>query len=243
VFDVMDGFTGVWHLSEAGNANADNYKDATMNAAHATGVLLTAENSGPGRIGKALLLASTSMRRQYAQVPLEKSRLYDQPNKMTYSIWSNAKSHTVSYQAMFTKGEGSFRIHYVGLASYYGNKHITEPCLESTTRNDICPVNTRSGTDVAPGQWFHLLAVHDHPSIKYYVNGKLEAMLTAAEAWKSDATKMVMIGNNSSSLGRAFDGLLDEARLMNVPKDEHWAKLEYESQREGQKFLTFEAGN
>ena len=64
-------------------------------------------------------------------------------------------------------------------------------------------------------------------------------MLSTPAPWKSDATKMVMIGNNSSSLGRAFDGFLDEARLMNVPKDANWIKLEFESQKEGQKFVTF----
>ena len=36
------------------------------------------------------------------------------------------------------------------------------------------------------------------------------------------------------------DGSLDEARILNVVKDADWAKLEYESQREGQKLVTFE---
>ena len=39
--------------------------------------------------------------------------------------------------------------------------------------------------------------------------------------------------------GRQWDGVLDEARVLNVVKDEHWIKLDYESRREGQKFLTF----
>ena len=39
--------------------------------------------------------------------------------------------------------------------------------------------------------------------------------------------------------GRQWDGMLDEARVLNIPKDEHWIKLDYESQRGGQKFYTF----
>jgi hypothetical protein len=54
-------------------------------------------------------------------------------------------------------------------------------------------------------------------------------------------TKEVAIGNNSSSMGRSWDGYLDEARVMKVVKDANWVKLEYESQREGQKFLTMGA--
>jgi hypothetical protein len=139
---------------------------------------------------------------------------------------------------MFTKGEGDFRLHYFGKAEYYGNRHLTESCLESSTRNDICPVS-RQGTDVRPGAgWFHILAIHNHPRTSFWVNGKMEAELMAPEAWKTAAAAKVMIGNNSSSTGRAFDGLLDEPRLMVVAKDANWIKLEYESQKPGQKFST-----
>ncbi len=96
---------------------------------------------------------------------------------MTYSIWVNAKSHNVEYQAMFTKGEGDFRIHYFGKAEYYGNRHLTESCLEGAVSNDVCPVS-RQGADVKPGTgWYHLLAIHKHPETSYFVNGKQEALL------------------------------------------------------------------
>jgi hypothetical protein len=104
---------------------------------------------------------------------------------------------------------------------------------------DQCAVNVAGGTDVAPGKWFHLVSVHDHPKISTYVNGVLQKTETDSGAWKSDATRPVMIGNNSSAAGRSFDGLIDEARVLGVPKDANWIKLEYESQREGQKFLSF----
>ena len=49
------------------------------------------------------------------------------------------------------------------------------------------------------------------------------------------------IGNQSQfpQRGRQWDGLLDEARFLNVVKDDHWIKLDYESQRDGQKLVTF----
>ena len=232
VFDVKEGFGGVWHLSEPGSTTADGYKDATANAAHGTGVAMNAQATGDGRIGKAALLALAS--RQWIQIGLEKSKLYDMPNKMTYSVWAFAKTHTVSYQAHLTKGEGGFRLHY------FGTSNIVETCLESGAgNNDLCPVN-RNGVRVVNGQWFHLVGTHDHPRHTIYVNGKLDAAFMSNELWKSDPTKPVMIGNNSSNTSRSFDGFLDEARIMNVAKDDHWIKLEYESQREGQKFLTIE---
>jgi hypothetical protein len=234
VFDVKDGFTGVWHLSDPGSATPDGYKDSTANAAHGSGVATTAESTGPGRVGNAVLLANA--KQQWVQIGLEKSKLYDDQAKMTYSIWSFAKTHTVDYQCMFSKGEKSFRIHY------FGTSTTVETCAESGAgQNDLCPVNTK-GIKVVNGQWFHLLAVHDFPKHAIYVNGVLQAEATEMGSFISDPTKAVMIGNNASNTKRAFDGFLDEARLMNVPKDANWIKLEYESQKEGQKFLSVLAG-
>ena len=38
---------------------------------------------------------------------------------------------------------------------------------------------------------------------------------------------------------REWDGILDEARVLKVARDANWVKLEFESQKEGAKFLSF----
>jgi hypothetical protein len=237
VFDTKDGFVGVWHLSEAAGTTAGAYKDATANAADATGIAMEADSTAAGRVGKATSLVHA--KKQYIQIDGDKNKLFDIYDKMTYSIWVQQKSHTVEYQCMFSKGEGGFRIHFYGAADWGENKgkHISEICVEAA--GDLCAVNPGGGTDVAPNKWLHLVGVHDHPKMSYYVNGVLEKSLSDNGAWKSDATKPVQIGANSSSQTRSFDGLLDEARIMGVPKDLNWVKLEFESQKEGQKFVTF----
>jgi hypothetical protein len=80
--------------------------------------------------------------------------------------------------------------------------------------------------------------VQNHPKLSTYVNGVLQKTEMDPGRWKSDPNKPVMIGNNSSSTGRSFDGLIDEARFMNVAQDANWIKLDYESQRGEQKFLS-----
>jgi hypothetical protein len=242
VFDTAEGWAGVWHLAEAGNTMAGNYKDATANAADASQKATSAAGSAPGRVGPALSLASSMM--QYLQVDggVDKNKVFDMPDHMTYSIWVNPKSHTVEYQCMFSKGEGGFRIHFYGAADWTENKgkNIVEMCAEGTQSNDMCPV-APGKTDVAIGKWTLITAVHDKPKLTLYINGAQEATISINETWKSDATKAVSIGNNSSNLKRAFDGLLDEARVLNVSKDANWIKLDFESQKEGSKFVTFGA--
>jgi hypothetical protein len=179
---------------------------------------------------------------QYLQVDggVEKNKIFDMPDKMTYSLWVNPKTHDVEYQCMFSKGEGGFRIHFYGASDWDENKHknVVELCAEGTKSNDMCPVKP-GNFDVALGKWTLITAVHDHPKLTLYLNGVQEATLTADEDWKSDATRPVSIGTNSSKIERAFDGLLDEARVLNVAKDVNWIKLDFESQKEGSKFLSF----
>ncbi len=238
VFDVKEGFMGVWHLSEPGSTQAGGYKDSTANQGHATGVRMTAQGTGAGRMGNAISLNGGM--NQFAAAAVDKSRIdAAAAHKMTYSIWFNYKTHTKSYQCMFSKGEGDFRLHFVGQASDYGGRHLTESCLQSAQTNDVCPVDRMNGTNAQAGTWYHILGIHDFPSVRFYVNGKFEAERISDTTWQTDNNRSVTIGNNASSQGRSFDGLLDEARVMLVAKDVNWIKLEYESQREGQKFLTF----
>jgi Concanavalin A-like lectin/glucanases superfamily len=84
-------------------------------------------------------------------------------------------------------------------------------------------------------RWFHFTGVHDHPQVKLYVNGALEAADTFDSAWTS-GDYLVGIGNQSQfpAEGRFWDGVLDEARVSDVVRDDHWIKLDYESQRDGQ---------
>ena len=110
-------------------------------------------------------------------------------------------------------------------------------CVEQTPNADLCVVGK---TDVVPGQWFQVTAVHDFPKAKIYVNGVLEKADTFDVNWIS-GDHPVGIGNQSQfpDKGRSWDGVLDEARAMNVSKNDDWVKLDYESQREGSKLLVF----
>jgi hypothetical protein len=77
-------------------------------------------------------------------------------------------------------------------------------------------------------------------NLAVYVNGQRKAATTAPGAHK---VYPFGIGNQSQNgrnqEKRGFDGILDEARVFNVEKDDTWAKLDYESQREGSKFVEF----
>jgi hypothetical protein len=247
VFDTKEGFVGVYHLNEEGSTAEGGYLDATANEAHMTGVNLKPGSRVEGRVGKALALDYAQLQWVKLDHP-KKKRLFDLTTRATVSIWAKARSYQnkgnkeqkalPGYETMFAKGDNSWRLQKYGIRDWHKPAaDLLEMCVESPPNADLCVVGK---TDMAPGQWFQIVAVHDFPKAKIYVNGALEKSETFDVNWIS-GDHAVGIGNQSQfpEKGRQWDGLLDEARVLNVAKSDDWIKLDYESQREGSKLLSF----
>jgi hypothetical protein len=244
VFATKDGFLGVWHLDDEGGTAPGGYKDATANEAHGTGVNLAPGSRVAARVGKGLALDYAKV--QWVKIDSEKRKLFDVTQQVTFSIWAKARSFgntrsvdgkaLVGYETMFAKGDNSWRVQKFGVRSWHTPPaDLVEICVEKAPRGDLCAIGR---TDMQLDTWYHFVGVHEHPHVKLYVNGQLEMVDRYDVPWKSD-DHPVGIGNQSQfpDRGRQWDGVLDEARVMNVAKDSHWIKLDYESQRENQQFL------
>jgi hypothetical protein len=137
---------------------------------------------------------------------------------------------------MWAKGDNSWRLQKYGIKSWHKPPaERIEMCVEQPPNADLC---VPGKTDMVTGQWFHVVAVHDFPKARLYVNGVLDKEDTFDVNWKSDEHP-VGLGNQSQfpEKGRQWDGWLDEARALSVAKDANWIKLDYESQKEGAKLL------
>ena len=247
VFDSKDGFVGVYHLNEEGNTVEDGYKDATATEAHMTGINLKPGARVEGRVGKGLGLDYAQAQWLKLDHP-KKKRNFDLTTHATVSIWVKARSYQnkgnqaqkalPGYETMFAKGDNSWRLQKFGIRDWHKPPaDLIEMCVEQPPSGDLCVVGK---TDLVPGQWFHVVAVHDFPKAKIYVNGLLEKAETFDVNWIS-GDHPVGLGNQSQfpEKGRWWDGTLDEARVLNVAKNDDWIKLDYESQREGAKLLSF----
>ena len=242
VFDTREGWVGVWHLADDGGMEEGGYRDATANGANGTGVNMVRSSRVDARLGSGALFRYPA--NQWIRIGGAKRTSFDITNHLTFSIWAKANSYgnrgegRNGYETMFAKGDNSWRLQKFGIPSWHKPPaDLIEICVEQPPRADLCVVGK---TDMTTNQWFHLVGVHDHPKVRLYVNGVLDKEETFAVPWRSD-DHAVGIGNQSQfpDKGRQWDGLLDEARVLNVVKDEHWIKLDYESQREGQQFLKF----
>jgi hypothetical protein len=247
VFATKEGWVGVYHLAEAGSSVEEGYKDDTANQAHMTGVNLDAGARAEGRLGKGVQLDYAKVQWLKLDHP-KKKRAFDLTTRGTFSIWAKARSYSnkgdeakralPGYETMFAKGDNSWRLQKYGIKSWHKPPaERIEMCVEQPPSADLC---VPGNTDMVTGRWFHVVAVHDFPKAKLYVNGVLDKADTFDVNWVS-GDHPVGIGNQTQfpEKGRQWDGWLDEARVLNVPKDDHWLKLDYESQREGSKLLSF----
>lgn len=229
VFSTAAGFVGVWHLAEDGAAAVGGFKDASESGLDATGVNLAAGALVPGVLGNGIKMLNAM--RQWVRVddPMMKFR----PAKMTASVWGWAdgfparwgKDGSPGYQTIYSSGEGWT------IQRETGGRF--EACI-----NQDCGIGKAMNTK----EWVHFVLVRNMGTFSLYMNGVRASGGGAPN--RADA-KPLGIGQQTQYLDpvanvnekRSWEGILDEARVMNVAASADWVKLEYESQRPGSKFL------
>ncbi|HEY0711888.1 MAG TPA: DUF2341 domain-containing protein [Polyangia bacterium] len=238
VFKREDGFVGVWHLDEDGNTTANGYKDSSSHEAHGTGVAMVAGSRVNGRIGKANQLENPTGQNtaRWIRVDGEKATQFNPGPPITVSIWALANSYPIrSYETIIAKGDTSWTLQKVMYSTGIGY----QSCLYSNAiMNHACAYNF-AGQPLVTKQWLHFMLVLQEPRQALYINGKFNAMSDLAQ-WQKGAHPLG-IGNQTQILGgrRQWDGILDEARVMQVARPLAWAKLEFESQKENPTLLKF----
>jgi hypothetical protein len=236
VFKKDNGFVGVWHLDEEGNTDADGYKDSSDHGAHGTGVAMVPGSRVDARIGKGVHLDNPLGQEvaHWIQVGGEKAAQFNPTRPITVSIWALGYSYPIrSYETMICKGDTSWTLQRVQYSTGMGY----QSCVR-TPGYHLCAYNF-AGQGLVTKQWLHFMLVLEEPSMKLYINGQLNAAQSAGPWNKGDHP--LGIGNQTQNLRgrRQWDGILDEARVMQAARSASWAKLDYESQREGAKLLRF----
>jgi hypothetical protein len=244
VFERAHGFVGVWHLGEDGNIEPGGYKDSSDHDAHGTGVGMMPGSRVDARIGKGTHLDNRSGQdtARWIRVTGEKARQFNPGTPITVSIWALGHSYPIrSYETMIAKGDTSWTLQRVQYGPGGGAQKIAGQGYQTCVRTPayhLCAYNF-AGQGLVTNEWLHFMVVLEEPGMKLYINGELNASESAGPWNKGDHD--LGIGNQTQHLGgrRQWDGVLDEARVMQVPRSRSWAKLDYESQRRAPTLLEF----
>jgi hypothetical protein len=235
VFSMEDGYIGVFHLGEDGSNEPGAYKDASANGADATGHNMAPGATAPGRVGKAVLLDNPGGQGKNQWIGVEGPKVNDTYNataehSITASAWAYGNSFSGYYETVFSKGDTSWTLQ----RDYQGR---TETCTWSGTYHS-CAI-----TKAPPvKKWVHYTIVQTLTKLTLYVDGKQAA--SAGSFGKTGMHGFAISHNMQSDKDelkgkREWDGMIDEARVMVGAKDASWVQLDFESQREGTKLVSF----
>ena len=244
VFKRANGFVGVWHLGEDGNIEPGGYKDSSDHEAHGTGVGMMPGSRVDARIGKGTHLDNPAGQdtARWIRVTGEKASQFNPGPPITVSIWALGYSYPIrSYETMIAKGDTSWTLQRVQYGPGGGAQKIAGQGYQTCVRTPayhLCAYNF-AGQALVTKEWLHFMVVFEEPGMKLYINGELNATESAGPWNKGDHD--LGIGNQTQNLGgrRQWDGILDEARVMQIARSRSWAKLDYESQRPAPTLLTF----
>lgn len=243
VFDTADGYTGVWHLNEAGGS-AVTVADATVNGlnyAGEAGVLSVPGVSGgsryynPGQAGGDAYSVD--------EAPSNTKYLAAGANtRITVSAWVNRRgAGSSASQGVFSNfryGAGNHRS-YALMRNAAGNFNVL------TSVDGAADSRRVSTTTTFPdNQWQHVVATINPaggsaPVIRIWVNGVSQSLTgtnTAAAAAAvfpaTSADAKPLIGALERSYQQLCETFIDELQLANgTIRDSNWIRLAYETQR------------
>jgi hypothetical protein len=224
-----EGFAGVWHLSGLTDSLATS-------PGTATGTTAAAGKIGSGRSFDGVddqieVGSATAIDDVFASGGTAEAWF------LANSFGGNARGRIFAKEA-FTTGTG---INGWTLHVYDSNPARSVRLMHSSSSGFGTWASPASS--VTTGTWHHVAVTYNRSSAAnvptIYLDGAAVAPVTSATAgvMEADGAYALRLGNRGA-LDRAFDGLLDEARLSKVIRNAGWIATSYQNQNAPEAFVT-----
>lgn len=232
VFDVSNGFQGVWHMAGKGT---ETVYDATDNQYDGTPYGMTIDAVVPGVIGDARYFDG---KENYVVMPNTASGKLDMPQNGTYSIslWAYVDTLDTLWHVISGKGHEQY---YLKFKCFKKDKATWE-FVEFQDQKGW--EFTEDSIPPAPGigQWVYLTGVRSGTNQYLFINGNLvsDTICLQTGTYTRYTGDDFMIGRYArqvtipSNEGWCyFKGMIDEVRVMDVALTADWIKLSYMNQK------------
>jgi hypothetical protein len=227
VFDTANGFQGVWHMGQTGNATA---KDATVNGFDGT-PSDTAPTAVPGVIGTCQHFNGIST---YIRMPNTANGTLDFPENGLYSVsaWVYVDTLDSAYAKIIEKNDFQYKLQIDWAKNWSFSEYEANKGFELT--NSAAVAKT----------WVYLAGVRSGTSQYLYVNGLCvnSSIFSQSNSGGRDTTSNLTIGRASQSPPGPlafFKGSIDEARIENRAISADWIKLCYANQNTTNTLVVF----
>ncbi|MHC4506636.1 MAG: LamG domain-containing protein, partial [Planctomycetota bacterium] len=187
------GLVGHWKFDERAGTTA---RDSSGRGNHGR---ITGGRRVQGKLGYALALDGVD---DYVAIANEAA--FDITGNITVAAWIKVASFTKPWQAIVTKGDGSWRL------QRDLNKSSLGWVCTGVSHNRVGSVVGDMPVD--DGRWHHVAGVYDGTRTYLYVDGKVDASTRTSGAIQA-TDYPVCIGHNAQQEGRQFRGLIDDVRI------------------------------
>lgn len=228
VFDSVDGFRGVWHLTQ--NPGSDSgFLDATGYGNHGRDEV--AEVADDALIGEGV-----SFTRNEDRISIPAKASLDFVETLTLSAWIKGSifdSSAKQVNPILRKGGATPVPYQLALDSGYLSLHL----------NESDEAGNRGASKLLVGRWHHVAATWGQGTVRLFVDGKVDLVKPISTgALPKDGRDLYLGGrdSNGSSEPDHFRGALDEVQISAVARSHDWIKLSYENQKPGGRLLVHE---
>ncbi len=230
VFSPQFGYRGVWHLNEMSSDAPFQYKDATGNSNHGTGVGMTHFPRIPSLTSYGQEFDSATTGINVGTGPTLHS-----DKALTLESWVQIKSFIAhgNFLAKAVPG-GGYPFYQYGLT--LGDISNT---LRLTLTIGGINYELWSNQTLTLGNWIYVAGTYDGNAMRIYING-VEVDAGFATGSLTDFGRPLMIGTYEYPSGTHFDGWIDEPRVSGIARDAAYFKLIYENLKPGSRLLRFE---
>ena len=237
VFDTAQGFQGVWHFDEQGNAPC---LDATKNSYTGTPYGMTAQNSVPAVIGSGLKFDGLTSWMQMHGTADGKLNLPEAGN-YTLSAWVLLDTADTGSQVILSKGYWQYSLKAVrdSAAGGYAWQFTEYQANSGWQETRVVP---------AAPSWTFLAAQHQGNRQYLYVNGVPadSGIVTVPGTAPRDTGNDLTVGRYIQSITTGdmegfgyFRGTMDEVRICNVARSPAWIRLCYMNQKASDALVQF----
>lgn len=190
------GLVGFWKLDEGSGGTAADSSGNDLN-----GTIVGNPAWVDGSAGYALQLDGDG-----DYVDLGNDLSLNITNQITVAAWIKVDTFDCEWQAIITKGDGSWRLQRNGTQG-----SIEFACTGAFVPNAL--VGSLFGTvNVNDGRWHHVAGTYDGSRICLYVDGKLDVLSEAVGPIEVNDYN-VLIGANAEKPKRNFKGSIDDVRI------------------------------
>lgn len=221
-------FMLVEHMAD--NAANTNVVDSTSHGYTGTNAANTSTKSTAAEIGNGLTYNGTT---DYTQIGYQANL---NTAKFTVSAWVKVSGGSGTYRAIASSRDSSGS-NSKGWILYANSNNFFSGWMGINDGGGDWNAATSSST-ITNGNWYLVHFTYDGTTGTLYVNGSSVATKTSTYVQNTTYNTRVGAGQNETSAGFFFNGVLDEVRYADTNRSADWITTEYNNQSAPSTFYT-----